>query len=54
MSLVWRPGGDPPPGHQTEVCDPVVTATRVPSATMGGHDTLPQVRQWQWVGDAAA
>lgn len=54
MSLVWRPGGDLPPGHQTEVNDPLVTATHVPSATMGGHNALPWIRQGWWVGDTAA
>lgn len=53
-SLVQRPGDDPPPGHQTEVHDPLVTATCVPSATTGGDNTLLRVHQWQWVGGTAA
>lgn len=35
-SLVWRPGGGPPPGHQTEVHDPLVTSIHVLRATTGG------------------
>lgn len=41
-------------GWETEVRDPLVTATHVPSATTGGDNTLPRVRQWQRVGDTAA